>query len=215
MRSIAGDTREDERLWNSYLYWARSELTRSSHGLDIGEARNRLPGRTSEALRAVVFAAFTLEYRLKRTLLYVGQSPRTGDTLGRLLSNIDVRLAQATCPDGRRIVLPREWTRVKKNLRKLVELRNEIAHADWTKLSRRLATTRYKRREAKRLYNAVIDAIRILNHAVGYDPRQGVLHGQSMDVFGYQFEGFLNTGTNPHVGQRHTFHSLSGAPHRS
>jgi hypothetical protein len=171
MRAIAGDTPQDKRLWHTYLYWARSELLPSALGLIIGDQRNRLPPKTSEALRSVVFAAFALEYRLKRTLLFVGQSPRSRDTLGSLLVNIDVRLGQATRPDGKPIALPKEWTRIKKRLGELVALRNEIAHANYTRLSQRLASTQARRRIAKTLFNAVIDAIRILNHAVGYDTR--------------------------------------------
>jgi hypothetical protein len=171
MRAIAGDTPQDRQLWHTYLYWARSELLPSAHGLIIGDPKNRLPPKTSEALRALVFAAFALEYRLKRTLLFIGQSPRARDTLGSLLSNIDVRLGQATRLDGKPITLPKEWTRVKKRLEELVKLRNDIAHANYTRLNRRLASTQTKRRIAKTLFNAVIDAIRILNHAVGYDTR--------------------------------------------
>jgi hypothetical protein len=169
--NLGGSTPEQERLWRTYLYWARSHLdpkTRSNSQLYIAKASNRLGQPTSEALQAVILTAVALEYRLRRTLESLNLSVRKRDGLGVLLDTFKGRLESAYCFDnGHPIRLPPEWRQVHRRLKHLVEARNRIVHGKHLDLLRELSNTRKARRRAASYFNALVDAMRIINEAIG------------------------------------------------
>jgi len=173
--NLAGPKVGDQHLWNTYVFWARSAFPDSlPTGLIISDPTARMPPARDTALRAILFAAFALEYRLRSVYDVLGLAPRDRDTLWALLSNLTIRTNGINGLRGDPIVFPREWARVRRRLQKLLEVRNSIAHG------RRSAVRRIVEQASPRLsqfartsYNAVIDAIRITNVAIGYDARAG------------------------------------------
>jgi hypothetical protein len=174
--NLAGNSRNDQRLWNTYVFWARSELAPSSSAaLEIGRSRNRITNKRANAFRAIVFAAFVLEYRIKRIYGELGVTFKHKDTLGQLLKDFKRRVeAKSRLDNQRPIRFPREWDGIYSRLTMLKELRNEIAHAKYAQLQARIgAKPRSLLRRAFSSYNSVIDAIRVTNVAIGYDTRTG------------------------------------------
>jgi hypothetical protein len=172
--NLAGVSPDDQRLWNTYVYWARSELAPgSSNKLDIGKVHNRITSTRAKAFRAIVFAAFVLEYRVKRIYEELGVTFHHKDTLGTLLKDFQKRVeAKARVDNGRPIQLPREWSGIYGRLTMLKQLRNEIAHAKYAQLRTRVGLSpRTLLRRAFSCYNSVIDAIRVTNIAIGYHTR--------------------------------------------
>jgi hypothetical protein len=162
-------------VWHTYVYWARSALDPGTahRSLMISKASTRLRRSTSQHLQALVFAAFVLEYRIKRIYEVLGLAVRKRDTLGLLLENFKHRIETATRLDNRGLVrLPREWTSIEKKLRQLSDLRNQIAHANYKKVLTILPSdSRRSRALARSCFNAVVDAIRVTNQAIAYDGR--------------------------------------------
>jgi hypothetical protein len=180
-RNVAGRTFGDRRVWNTYLYWARSSFPAIDPTLQIAKPENRLTVEQDRALQSIVFTAFVLEYRLKRTFEYVGIAFRRRDGLGTLVAVCRERIEQARTRDGRAIVLPREWLAVEERLKRLVELRNAVAHADYAKVRSLTRGSKSLGKEARQSYNAVVDAIRILKQAVKDDTRRGRAARQHYD----------------------------------
>jgi hypothetical protein len=171
--SVAGDTPEDQQLWHTYFFWPRAILSPSAtRKLRTNGVFKRLPRSRSSHLQAIVFAAFALEYRLKRIYEVLGLSYRDKDTLGALLANFRRRVETAARLDGRGPVrLPAEWASVESRLKRLNTIRNHIAHANYRKLLALVPSdTRASRAIARQCVNALVDAIRVTNRALGgYD----------------------------------------------
>ncbi len=168
--SIAGDLPEDQQLWHTYFWWPRAILSPSAHRkLPTGPTFRRLPRSRTAHLQAIVFAAFALEYRIKRIYEVLHLSYREKDTLGVLLANFRRRVETARRLDGKGLVrLPAEWASIEPRLQHLNTIRNQIAHANYRKLLRLLPRdSRQSRGVALRCFNALIDAIRVTNRAVG------------------------------------------------
>ena len=172
--SPAGETLQDKQLWHTYLFWALSAAATGKSkpkALQISKQANRVKRSTARNLQAILFAAFALEYRLKRIYEILGLHVRRNDTLGALLRNFPHRIATARRIDGKGYVrLSKEWTSIQKRLEKLCQWRNAIAHANYKQVLILLPSdTRKSRNQARDCYNAVIDTIRVTNRAIGYD----------------------------------------------
>src|SRR3990172_3200916 len=104
----------NKRLWNTYMFWARSSLTVPLDSWwQIADPRNRIHTDRSQALQAIVFAALVLEYRIKATYEFVSASYDSGLTLGGLLNTFKTTIERALRFDNRQpIKLPREWARI-------------------------------------------------------------------------------------------------------
>lgn len=181
MTNLAGGGRDDIRVWNTYLHWARNALPPSSFGsLDIDDPHNRLTATKANALRAVVFAAFALEYRIKRLYEELGVTYDQKEPLGALLSDFKNRVeATIRMDDGKPIVLAGEWTRLYARLVRLKNLRNTVAHAKFAELQSELGSTpSAMTRTAMQSYNAVVDFIRVSGQAIGYEPTTGLASRQ-------------------------------------
>src|SRR5687768_8248685 len=107
MPNLAGDTARERRVWNSYLFAARSGAdagTAADPLLDIARAASRLPAGKEQALQEIVFSSFALEYRMRRIFKVLGLSHRERDTLGSLVANFLARVQGAPrLDDGRPI----------------------------------------------------------------------------------------------------------------
>src|SRR5690349_11624323 len=107
LTSPAGETPQDIQLWNTYLFWALSAASPSKSRvrlLPITKPANRIKKSTARNLQAILFAAFALEYRLRRIYDFLGLQVRKNDTLGALLRNFQ-RMATARRPDGKGYVI--------------------------------------------------------------------------------------------------------------
>ena len=190
MVDVAGRADEDRKLWNTYLFWARAAVdsgTSSKRGLDIARPRKRVRATDAKALHAILFTSFALEYRLKRIFEVLGLKPRKRDTLGVLINNFQRRVETATRLDRIDLVrLPPEWSRIHQRLVKLNELRNAIVHGNYAKVIAEVSSRpRALPRLAQTSYNVLVDAIRITNNAIGYDPRtkrEGVKYYRRLKV---------------------------------
>lgn len=168
--SIAGDLPEDQQLWHTYFSWPRAILSPSAHlKLPTSPTFRRLPRSRAAHLQAIVFTAFALEYRIKRIYEVLHLSYRQKDTLGVLLTNFRRRVETAQRLDGKGLVhLPAEWASIEPRLQHLNTIRNQIAHANYRKLLQLLPRdSRQSRVVALRCFNALVDAIRVTNRAVG------------------------------------------------
>ena len=174
--NIAGTSDDDRRLWNTYLFWARSAVaptTFSITSLDISKPSRRVRATDARALHAIVFTAFTLEYRFKRVYEVLGLKSRNRDTLGTLITNFRRRIEAARRLDGSGLVkLPRGWGRIHTRLIALNNARNAIAHGNYADVLVKLSSRpRALPQLAQTSYNALVDVIRITNSAIGYDLR--------------------------------------------
>jgi hypothetical protein len=168
--SVAGDSPEDQRLWHTYFHWPRAVLSPASR-LSARPEFRRLSKARSGHLQAILFAAFALEYRVKRLYDVLKLRYREKDTLGALLGNFRRRLETSDRLDGQGPVrLPAEWARIERGLKELSWLRNQIAHANYKKVLSLLSTNaRQSRAMARRCFNTLVDAIRVTNRAIGYE----------------------------------------------
>jgi hypothetical protein len=188
MPNFAGPSPADIRLWNTYLYWARAELApTTTRVLRIGSLQNRIHPRRAQALRAIVLAAFVLEYRVKRVYDELGVAYGPKDPLGALLDNMTARLQARSRLDGRGLIrLPRTWPALHTKLLSLKDLRNDIAHAKYVKLRSLLPLSPARMlRRAQTHFNVVMRALKVLNIATGYDtqtPAQRRLNYDSLRV---------------------------------
>lgn len=69
---------------------------------------------------------------------------------------------------------PAGWQGLEPHLERLVELRNNIAHANYTETLNSLALGANPEQQARDFYNHVVDAIRLVNEGTGYDTRSKV-----------------------------------------
>jgi hypothetical protein len=136
MTNLAGLTDTEVRLWNTYLFWARSALPLPlPTSLHISSKENRLDLRRAQALQAIVLSAFALEYRIKRVFDIQNVAYDAKVPLGLLLSEFQEKLEKTNrLDDGNLVQLPREWARLYNRLKRLKDLRNNIAHAKFAEL---------------------------------------------------------------------------------
>lgn len=177
MPTFDGDTPRDRKLWHTYLYWARERASTSASGVPasgviVDDANNRVDATIGKALQAILFASFALEYRLKRVLISMDVPLGPKETLGQFLNEFWGRLASVPRLDGKGSCLPpSEWSSIEPRLKRLVKLRNDIAHANYTDTLQFLSEAHGPTEEARDLYNAVVQAIRLVNEGTGYDTR--------------------------------------------
>ncbi len=177
MPTFDGDTLPDQKLWHTYLYWARERASTPASGVPapgviVDDADNRVDATISKALQAILFTSFALEYRLKRVLISINVSFRQKETLGPFLDNFWGRLASVARLDGQGSCLPpSDWSTIEPHLKRLVKLRNDIAHANYTDTLQFLSQTSSPTEEARDLYNAAVQAILLVNEGTGYDTR--------------------------------------------
>lgn len=167
-------------MWHSYLYWARERVLADAPGPGsvpaapaiVDDAANRISEPVGRALQAVLFSAFALEYRLKRVLLANNIDVPPTETLRPCLDQFWNRLAKVHRRDGHGLCLPPvEWAAIKPQLDQLVTLRNTLAHANYTKIVRFLESGQDAEQQAKSLYRAVVEAIKLINLGTGYETR--------------------------------------------
>jgi hypothetical protein len=177
---LDGDTPADKALWYTYLYWARDAAYRAlkqAPALDpdviTDDPNRRVDGETAAALQSIIFAAFTLEYRLKRVLRVLQVSYPPKETLGPFLKQFWPRLGSATRFDGGgTCAAPQEWAALERDLNRLVAVRNDLAHANYHDALQFLSESNPSpAAEAARLFNSVVEAIKLINIATGYDTR--------------------------------------------
>lgn len=176
--NIAGKTKEDQRLWNTYLYWARGTLdstTKKNRALDISRQSQRIPASPATSLQIILFVSFALEYRLRRVYEVLGLRSRKRDGLGTLVNTFRQRVEVMPRLDGAGLIrLPREWARVQARLIELNRLRNALVHGNYATVLKEIAVDPRKiRQKARASFNALVDAIRITNQAIGYDTGKG------------------------------------------
>jgi hypothetical protein len=122
----------------------------------------------SQALQAILFTAFALEYRIRRYFDVLHLSYRKRDTLGSLIQHFAPRVQAAKRLDnGQPIRLPTSWQRLERKLLDLNHVRNQVAHAKYAEIDKLLGAR--PARIAARGFNALIDFVRIVNAATGYD----------------------------------------------
>jgi hypothetical protein len=126
-------------------------------------------------LRAIAHSAFALEYRLRSAYDAVGLTvaPKVG--LWPLLDQFASRATGRPGIGGKKVRLPKEWDRLLVRLKHLADLRNRIAHGR----KDGVRSLREQRRpslriEARRAYNSFVDAVRVVNGAIGNETRHGV-----------------------------------------
>jgi hypothetical protein len=178
MVTFDGDGPESRRLWHTYFHLARSavlpflpEAPPDCEPAIADDPSNRLPEDTALALQAIVLAAFVLEYRLKRVLTCLGIPPRENASLRSLVDGFWGRVGRIDRLHGAgKCRRPPDWDLVERKLVELVDLRNQIAHADYPQL---LAWCRDESivRRASVLYLAVVDAVRLINIHTGSETR--------------------------------------------
>jgi hypothetical protein len=171
--NLAGAAAADQRLWNTYVYWGRSSFKDPVDHLDIADPNQRLPQREADALQAILFTAFSLEYRLRSVYESLGLAVRKRDGLAALLTNLQPRLEGKPGFTGKPITFPPEWVSVRARLQTLLEARNRIAHGNREPVSEMLRDTTRLWRTATDGHNAFIDAVRIISVSLGYDRRVG------------------------------------------
>ena len=171
--NLAGVDPVDRRLWNSYVFWARNCFGTPPSTLMISDPDDRISPEKERLLHSLVFSTFALEYRLHSVYETLGLAVRKGDGLWKLLENLE-RRTNGTRRNGTLIVFPDEWKEVRVRLQRLLELRNKIAHGQRGPVTALLGETEPSlAKQAVDGYNAVIDAIRIINVAIAYDTKTG------------------------------------------
>jgi hypothetical protein len=172
-----GDTAEDRRLWTTYVHWAR-ERTQTACGRQTGrdprviadDPARRIDASTSAALQAIIFASFVLEYRLKRSFLAMKVPWPPKETLGPFLQKFWSRLSTVPKLAGTgHCAPPPRWQKLAPILANLVRLRNDLAHANYEETLRSLSTMAPPSESARHFYNAVVEAIKLINIGTGYE----------------------------------------------
>jgi len=173
-----GDTRDDVKLWHTYVHWAL-EKARFGQTKDkttipavVDDPINRVEDSLSFALQIIIFSAFALEYRLKRVLISMGVEFGSKETLNPLLKCFWPRLSNKNRLDKKgKCLPPTEWNDCFEDLLQLVELRNDIAHANYCEILSFFSGAETPLKKARKYYHSVVDAIRIINIGTGYEIR--------------------------------------------
>ncbi len=177
MGTFDGDSQDDRKLWHTYLYWARERAMTSASaipvaGVIVDDPGNRVDSSIGRSLQAILFSSFALEYRLKRVLICMDVSFPKKETMGPFLERFWSRLRAVARLDGRgKCSAPAGWQRLEPHLKRLVDLRNNIAHANYTETLNFLSVGDNPQQQARNFYNYVVDAIRLVNEGTGYDTR--------------------------------------------
>jgi hypothetical protein len=170
MAEIAGESKNDKKLWFTYLSWPREVLKnyRPHDHAEVDEKDRRFDKKYSDSLQSILFSCMVMEYRIKRTFEYKGIKYRKRDTLGTLieilwtkLENVDTERSRKKC------IMPKKWSGVRRRLTYWVEVRNALVHGNYTKI-RSLIPKRKAITEAKECYNDMVELIKILNGALEY-----------------------------------------------
>ena len=176
MPTFDGETSQDRQLWQTYLFWARERaLSRDDRDLRpaiVDDPNRRVSPEVSNALQLILFSAFVLEYRMKRVLSCMQARLRDSDNLSILVQNFWKRLNKKGRLDSKGTCAPPgDWQNIEDIVGKLADLRNDIAHADYEDVLEFLSRRGEPVPTSQRYYNAVIDAIRLINEGTGYDDR--------------------------------------------
>lgn len=177
MRTFDGDSQDDRKLWHTYLYWAREQAMTSSSaipvaGVIVDDPISRVDSSIGRSLQTILFSSFALEYRLKRVLICMNVSFPKKETMGLFLKQFWSRLRAVERLDGCGSCSPPEgWQGLESHLRRLVDLRNSIAHANYTETLNFLSAGADPQQQARDFYNCVVDAIRLVNEGTGYETR--------------------------------------------
>ncbi len=168
---------EDKKLWQTYVYWARRDI---KDGPDVELAAEaaiadkpseRVSDSLAKAIQSILFSALMLEYRLKRVLTYMGVRLSGEEGLGGCLDLIWEKLPKMDRKDGKgKCRRPKEWQNCEPRLRALNKFRNKVAHANYKELLH-LFQGKDPVEIARLYYNAVVDAMIMLNLCVGYETR--------------------------------------------
>jgi hypothetical protein len=177
-----GDTPDDIKLWHTYLYWARN-CARAGLPLDpvaqpaiVDNPANRVDASLSDALQAIVFSAFALEYRLKRALQSMGVPCKSNEKLQTLLGSFWKRLSTVDRLDGKgKCAPPIAWNGCKRKLDSLVTLRNDIAHANYGNTLAYFTDKLDPPAVAREHYHAVVNALMLINIGTGYETSPAAL----------------------------------------
>ncbi|MFC1890094.1 hypothetical protein ACFL4G_10095 [Thermodesulfobacteriota bacterium] len=177
MTTFDGDAPEDRSLWHTYLFLAKQ------HAISVGghsatgdlaiadDPANRISDRLAEALQTILFSSFVLEYRLKRVLHSMGATPKPKETLGPLFDRFWSALQSIDRCDGKgKCVAPAEWSNCEPTLRKLIFLRNKMAHANYSEVLTFFGQAK-PAALAIEYYNVVVEAIKLINFGTGYETR--------------------------------------------
>jgi hypothetical protein len=179
MVDFEGNTLEDKKLWNTYVFWAH-EPARSLAGSPpqgkqsalADDPKNRVSESLAKALQTILFSSFVLDYRMRRVFEAVGIHLRPRTTLGPLLSCFWPRLAVIDRLDKNgKCLPPPEWSSCEPDLQHLVQLRNDIAHADYKATLQAFSGGPTPDCVACQLYNSVVEAVKLINIGTGYDVR--------------------------------------------
>jgi hypothetical protein len=173
--NVAGGDEHDQRLWNTYVYWARATFPeRIPENVVISRSASRISVSSQRSLQAILFATFALEYRLRSVYAVLGLGVRRRDGLWELASNLQRRTSNSLGMNGQRIQFRAEWRRVLPRIQTLLELRNKIAHGNAGSVAGLVsARSPSIKVQARRGYNTFIDAIRVINLAIGYEDLRG------------------------------------------
>ena len=170
-----GVTDNDKKLWHSYFYWARQNAIRltitkyPTSDAIIDDDERRIDPNISTSIQTIIFSAFTLEYRLRRVRIALNAPFRKRDTLRNLLESFWDRLTDCRKVNGEgNCEKPEGWEDCSTKLMELVNFRNKIAHANYEGVLRLLAGIDPEER-ALEFYNAVVDAIKLINIGTGHD----------------------------------------------
>lgn len=127
------------------------------------------------ALQSIAFSALTLEYRMRRSCDVLGVVLADSLNCGGLFDGFWTFVSQRPKWNHKgQCRRPDDWNNIKRILAELATMRDKIAHARWTELLSALDGNELEK--AKRYFNAVIDAMMLINEGIGYvtegnDPR--------------------------------------------
>ncbi len=170
MAEIAGESRNDKKLWFTYLSWPREILKkyRPHYHAEVDEKNRRFDEKYSDSLKSILFSCMVMEYRIKRTLEYKGIRYRERDTLGTLIGILWTRLQTVNTERTKReCKIPKRWSGFQRRLMHWVGIRNALVHGNYAKIQR-LIPKRKAITEAKGCYNDMVEMIKILNGALEY-----------------------------------------------
>jgi hypothetical protein len=170
MAEISGESRNDKKLWFTYLSWPREILKnyRPHDRAEVDEEDRRFDKKYSDSLQSILFSCMVMEYRIKRTFEYKGVKYRERDTLGTLIEILWTKLQTVNTEKSKqKCSMPKRWSGFHGRLKRWVRVRNALVHGNYTKIQR-LIPKRKAVREAKECYNDMVELIKILNGALEY-----------------------------------------------
>ena len=172
MTTYDGASDDDRRLWHSYVYLARQHaITSGGKAIApaiVDDASHLVHDSLREALQTVLFSSFVLEYRLKRVHIEMGRPPKQ-TTLSPLFDGFWKALRNVDRLDGAgKCAPPTQWASLAPRLKRLITLRNQMAHANYVNVLKFLGQ-KDPPRQARDHYNDVVEAIMLINLGTGYE----------------------------------------------